>query len=250
MPFVLALQTEPSAGSTSSELHRLLGTDEEHGLSLRDLATTSARQNREARCPRHDCSQHERPAADVRMPKQCEGLDRQKAGTSSPVSQTNSKIDLAALAIGGMPEEKARLRRGRAAAAARRRNVAARQERRLEARLAERQASWEPSRGGPAARFPRSLGDRILHAMEPGEGYGVRDLAELLGVNYRSVQPWLYGAGNCRGLRVLVEKCRNRDLVRSLSRWEHMSGMECEPQFLWRLTRAGEHARAVILLLE
>jgi hypothetical protein len=40
MPFALALQTEPSAGSTSSELHLLLGTDEERGLHLRDLATT------------------------------------------------------------------------------------------------------------------------------------------------------------------------------------------------------------------
>jgi hypothetical protein len=46
------------------------------------------------------------------------------------------------LAIGGMPEEKARLRRGRAAAAARRRNVAERQDRRLEVRFAERRASW------------------------------------------------------------------------------------------------------------
>src|SRR6266508_3911503 len=83
------------------------------------------------------------------MPKQWEEVDRGKAATCAPKSQSNSQIDLAALAIGGTPEQKARLRRGRAAAAARRRNVAERQEQRLEARLAERRASWEPSRGGP-----------------------------------------------------------------------------------------------------
>ena len=86
--------------------------------------------------------------------------------------------------------------------------------------------------------------------MEPGEVYWVRYLAELVGVNYRSIQPWLYSAGNCRGLRGLVEKCRNRDFVRSLSPWEHMGGVECEPRYLWRLTPAGERARELALMLE
>jgi hypothetical protein len=85
--------------------------------------------------------------------------------------------------------------------------------------------------------------------MEQGQGYGVRDLAEPVGVNYRSIQPWLYTAGNCRGLRGLVE-CRNRDFVRSLSPWEYMGGEECEPRYLWRLTPAGERARELALILE
>jgi len=184
------------------------------------------------------------------MPKQWEEPDRGKAAASAPQSQSNFQIDLAALAIGGTPEEKARLRRGRAAAAARRRNVAERQERRLETRLAERRASWEPSRGGPAARFPRSLGDRILCAMKPGDWYSVRELAELVGVNYRSIQPWIYAAGNCRGLRGLVQKGRNAAFARPLSPWEHMGGEECEPRYLWRLTQAGERARELACMLE
>jgi hypothetical protein len=48
----------------------------------------------------------------------------------------------------------------------------------------------------------------------------------------------------------VVEKGRNCAFVRPLSPWEHMSGQECEPQFLWRLTRVGEHARQLALLLQ
>jgi hypothetical protein len=182
------------------------------------------------------------------MPKQPEELE--KAETTPPDSRPNFKIDLAKLAIGGTPEQKLWLRRGRAAAAARRRNVLERQKGRLEAREAERRASWLPSRGGPAARFPRSLGDRILCAMHPGEWYAVRELAELVGVSYRSIQPWLCGAGRCRGLGGLVQKGRNAAFVRPLSPWEHLSGQECEPRYLWRLTQAGERARELALILE
>jgi hypothetical protein len=53
--------------------------------------------------------------------------------------------------------------------------------------------------------LPAIAGDSILCAMEPGDWYSVRELAELLGVNYRSVQPWLSGAGRCRGLGGLVQ---------------------------------------------
>jgi hypothetical protein len=182
------------------------------------------------------------------IPNHWEQPDIAKASTNVPTS--HKKIDFAKLAIGGTPEQKLWLRRGRAAAAARRRNIIERQKRRLEARLADRRASWKPSRGGPAARFPRSLGDRILCAMEPGDWYSVRELAELVGVNYRSIQPWIYGAGNCRGLGGLIQKGRNAAFVRPLSSWQHMGGLECEPRYLWRLTHAGERARELALILE
>jgi hypothetical protein len=99
--------------------------------------------------------------------------------------------------------------------------------------------------------YSRTLGDRILCVMEPGEeGYALRDLTELLGVHRNSVKPWLYGAGG-RRLAGLVEKCRNRAFKgRRLDPWALMSGVECEPEFLWRLTKEGERARELALMLE
>jgi hypothetical protein len=86
--------------------------------------------------------------------------------------------------------------------------------------------------------------------MEPGEdGYALRDLTELLGVHRNSVKPWLYGAGG-RRLVGLVEKCRNRAFRGRLDPWALMGGVECEPKFLWRLTKAGERARELALMLE
>jgi hypothetical protein len=133
--------------------------------------------------------------------------------------------------------------------ATRRRNIAARQKQRLEVWKAKRRASWEPSRGGPARWYSRSLGDRLLCVMEPGEWYGLRDLTEALGVHRNSVKPWLYGAGS-RRLVGLVQKGRNRDFKGRLDPWALMGGVECEPQFLWGLTEAGERARQLALLLE
>jgi hypothetical protein len=134
--------------------------------------------------------------------------------------------------------------------AARRRNIAARQKQALEVWRAKRRATWEPSRGGPARWYRRTLGDRILCVMEPGEdGYALRDLTELLGVHRNSVKPWLYGAGG-RRLVGLVEKCRNRAFRGRLDPWALMGRIECEPEFLWRLTKAGERARELALMLE
>jgi hypothetical protein len=69
--------------------------------------------------------------------------------------------------------------------ATRRRNIAARQKQRLEVWKTKRRASWEPSKGGPACWYSRSLGDRLLcepqflwSLTEAGER--ARDLALLL----------------------------------------------------------------------
>ena len=89
----------------------------------------------------------------------------------------------------------------------------------------------------------------MLCVMEPGEWYGLRDLTEALGVHRNSVKPWLYGAGS-RRLVGLVRKGRNRAFKGRLDPWALMAGVECEPEFLWGLTEAGERARELALLAE
>jgi hypothetical protein len=168
-------------------------------------------------------------------------------GEAPPPSGVPGKIDLEAIAI-RVP--RSRYWRDPAKRnATRQRNKAARQKQRLELRTAQRQASWEPSRGGPARWFGRPLGDRLLCAMEPGQWYAVRDLTEALGVHRNSVKPWLYGAGG-RRLVGLVQKGRNRAFQGRPGPWALMGGAEYEPEFLWGLTEAGERARELALMLE
>lgn len=164
-----------------------------------------------------------------------------------PTVMPPRKIDLAAIAI-SVPRSRY-WRDPAKVQATRRRNRAARQKQRLEAWKAKRRASWEPSRGGPARWYSRSLGDRLLCIMEPGEWYSLRDLTEALGVHRNSVKPWLYGAGSRRRVG-LFQKGRYAGFKGRLDPWALMSGVECEPEFLWRLTQRGARARELALLLE
>ena len=83
-----------------------------------------------------------------------------------------------------------------------------------------------------------------------GNGTGLRDLTEALGVHRNSVKPWLYGAGR-RRLVGLVQKGRNADFKGRLDPWALIGSVAaCEPRFLWRLTAAGERARELALLLK
>jgi hypothetical protein len=165
-----------------------------------------------------------------------------------PSCGLSGKIDLEAIAI--RAPRRRYWRDPAKVQATRRRNIAARQKQALEVWTGRRRASWEPSRGGPARWYSRTLGERLLCVMEPGEeGYALGDLTELLGVHRNSVKPLLYGAGG-RRLVGLVEKCRNRAFKARLDPWTLMSGVKCEPEFLWRLTKAGERARELALMLE
>jgi hypothetical protein len=176
-------------------------------------------------------------------------IDLAALSPSAPQSvAVSGKIDLEAIAI-SVPRSRY-WRDPTKVQATRQRNIAARQKQALELWKAKRRASWEPLRGGPVRWYSRTLGDRILCVMEPGEeGYALRDLTELLGVHRNSVKPWLYGAGGQR-LVGLVEKCRNRAFRGRLDPWALIGGVKCESKFLWRLTKAGERARELALMLE
>ncbi len=168
-------------------------------------------------------------------------------GDKQPEAIPPRKIDLAAIAI-RVPRSRY-WRDPAKVQATRKRNIATRQKQALELWKAKRRATWEPSRGGPGRWYSRSLGDRLLCLMERGEWYSLRDLTEALGVHRNSVKPWLYGAGSRRRVG-LFQKGRYAGFKGRLDPWALMSGVECEPEFLWRLTQRGERARELALLLE
>src|SRR3990172_9322677 len=85
--------------------------------------------------------------------------------------------------------------------------------------------------------------ERILAAMEPGAWYGVRDLVNTTGIPRKSVCAKIYQDMVGRGWVV-----RGRNPAWD-GRWATRSDERrvVEPEFLWRLTAAGEAKRMALL---
>jgi hypothetical protein len=88
-----------------------------------------------------------------------------------------------------------------------------------------------------------SIADRMVRIMEPGEWYGVGDLARALG-EPRSSRAKMRQVLLARGL---VSRTRNPAKREQLDPWQIMSGQEQEPDWLYRLSGSGEAYRAKLL---
>jgi hypothetical protein len=88
-----------------------------------------------------------------------------------------------------------------------------------------------------------SIADRMIRIMEPGKWYGVGDLARALG-EPRSSRAKMTQVLVPRGL---VMRARNPARREKLDPWKILAGREQEPDWLYRLTEAGEAYRAKLL---
>lgn len=110
-------------------------------------------------------------------------------------------------------------------------------------------AEWQkknPRKRGARPAAGRRHVDRILRAMLPGEWCGEPDLRALTGMRHDSISPVLRQRLEPSGL---IERGRNAD--RQERRYPVAADRQGAPlTFLWRLTAAGEAARALALILE
>ena len=88
----------------------------------------------------------------------------------------------------------------------------------------------------------QSIADRILRVMQPGEWYGMGDVARMAGVG-KSERGKVHQVLLRRGW---VEKARNPAFRRILDPWQIMAGAEPEPLHLFRLTELGLRAKAAL----
>jgi hypothetical protein len=100
------------------------------------------------------------------------------------------------------------------------------------ARQRMRGVKYGPKRGW-------SIADRMVRIMEPGEWYGVGDLARALD-EPRSSRAKMRQVLLARGW---VTRSRNPARHEQLDPWQIMAGREQEPDWLYRLTEAGEAYR-------
>ena len=174
-------------------------------------------------------------------------------------------IDLAALAIGGVPspaKRAARTRRKRREAAALAKQRKARRDRLrrkrlhqrkrllstagqapLETRAAERRKTWTPDKGGDPSLYAGTLTllQRTLVAAIPGEWATCACIGERSGDGRRAADPVIRQRGYFeKGLIADSEVRRPR---------VEGGGRPLETRFVWRLTAAGEAARELALLL-
>lgn len=85
---------------------------------------------------------------------------------------------------------------------------------------------------------------RLVLAMEPGEYYGLRDIARMTGIKLDSIKPVVY-----RGSRELFERAVNADWLRLRERGEVSAGVANQtPRHLQRLSPAGVAWREELLL--
>jgi hypothetical protein len=88
-----------------------------------------------------------------------------------------------------------------------------------------------------------SIADRMIRIMSPSEWYGVGDVARALS-EPRSSRGKMRQVLLVRGL---VTRTRNPARREKLDPWQIMAGREQEPDWLYRLTEAGEAYRAKLL---
>jgi hypothetical protein len=88
----------------------------------------------------------------------------------------------------------------------------------------------------------RSIADRMLRAMQPGEWYGQGDIARMAEVS-ASARAKVHQVLVRRGW---VEKARNPAFRGILDPWQIMAGGEPEPLHLFRLTELGLKMKAAL----
>jgi hypothetical protein len=126
-----------------------------------------------------------------------------------------------------------------ASLASKRRLRVAKQETAIERSLAEKRAK-NLCRAVPG----RSIADRMLRAMQPGQWYGMGDISRMAGAD-RSARGKVHQILLRRGW---VEKAGNPAFRGILHPWEIMRGGEPEPLHLYRLTELGLKMKAALPL--
>ena len=102
-------------------------------------------------------------------------------------------------------------------------------------------AAWR-ARNLCRALLGRSIADRMLRVMQPGEWYGQGDISRLAGVS-SSARAKVHQVLLRRGW---VEKARNPAFSGILNPWQIMAGGEPEPLHLYRLTELGLKVKAAL----
>jgi hypothetical protein len=88
----------------------------------------------------------------------------------------------------------------------------------------------------------QSIADRMLRTMQPGEWYGMGDIARMAGIHKS-------GRGKVHQIllrRGWVEQAANPAFRGILDPWQIMAGGEPEPQHLYRLTELGLKVKAAL----
>jgi hypothetical protein len=88
----------------------------------------------------------------------------------------------------------------------------------------------------------QSIADRMLGAMQPGEWYGMGDIARMAGVD-RSARGKVH---QILLRRAWIEKAANPAFRGQLNPWEIRRGGEPEPLHLYRLTELGLKVKAAL----